>query len=109
MPESPQRYFKISAGVYSGVESYVNTSRSYPNEKTERGLQLFEDLPRDESDGWGLIAIDIWRFNDDDQVVVADLIANGNAEELEKSVWMEKAFPPPPVPEPEPEDLPPTP
>lgn len=103
------RYFRIGPEAYSGVTSYVDTSRGYPNETTQRGLQLFEDLPKDESDGWGLIAIDVWRFNDDDQVVFADLIADGDAEELEKSVWMEKAFPPPPEPEPYPEDFPPTP
>jgi len=107
--QSPHRYFRINPEAYSGVASYVDTSRSYPNETTERGLQLFEDLPKDESDGWGLIAIDIWRFDDDDQVVVADLIANGNAEELSKEDWEQKAFPASPEPEPDPEDLPPTP
>ncbi len=108
MPESPHRYFKVSAEAYPGVESYVNTSRSYPNETTQRGLQLFDNLPKDESDGWGLIAIDDWRFDAEDQVVIADLVASGKAEEMEQGAWMAKVFPDPPEPEPEPDPDPPT-
>ncbi len=103
--QSPHRYFKVSAQAYPGVEAYVKNSRGYPNETTERGLQLFDELPKDTSDGWGLIAIDDWRFDAEDQVVIADLVANGNAEEMEKGAWMEKAFPNPLEPEPDPVDI----
>lgn len=103
MTESPHRYFKVSAEAYSGVENYVNTSRSYPTETTQRGLQVFDDLPKDKSDGWGLIAIDDWRFDSEDEVVIADLVTSGKAGEMEKGAWMSKAFPDPPEPEPEPD------
>ena len=98
----------MDPAAYTALTGYVDASRGYPNETTERGLQLFEDLVHDEN-GWGLIAIDVWRFNDDDEVVIADAIDAGTVEELDRETYLAKKDailnPPPPEPEPEPEDV----
>lgn len=109
---NPYRYFRVDPAAYPALTAYVDTSREYPNETTERGLQLFEDLVHEE-DGWGLLPVDTWRFNDDDEVVIADAIAAGTVEELDMETYRAKReavlSPPIPEPEPEPPELPPEP
>ena len=108
MPKEPYRQFRVDPAAYTALTAYVDSSRGYPNETTERGLQLFEDLVHDE-DGWGLIAIDTWRFTEDeDEAVIAAAIEAGTVEELDRETYLAKkdAILNPPPPEPEPELMP---
>ena len=100
------RFFRVDPAAYTALTDYVDSSRGYPNETTERGLPLFEWLVHEEN-GWGLIPIDKWRFTDDDEVVVADAIDAGTVEEIGVDTYVAKReaiLNPPPPPEPEPED-----
>ena len=101
------RFFRVDPAAYTALTDYVDSSRGYPNETTERGLPLFEWLVHEEN-GWGLIPIDKWRFTDDDEVVVADAIDAGTVEEIGVDTYVAKREailnPPPPEPEPEPEE-----
>ena len=106
MPEEPYRQFRVDPAAYTALPAYVDPSRGYPNEHAERGLQLFEDLIHDE-DGWGLIAIDTWRFAEDgDEAVIAAAIEAGTVEELDRETYLAKkdAILHPPEPEEEEED-----
>ena len=100
------RFFRVDPAAYTALTDYVDSSRGYPNETTERGLPLFEWLVKEE-DGWGLIPIDKWRFTDEDEVVVADAIDAGTVEEIGVDTYVAKreAILNPPPPEPEPEDV----
>ena len=104
MPDSPYRYFRVDPDAYAALTDHVDISRGYPNETTERGLQLFEDLLHEE-DGWGLIAIDVWRFTEDDDAVISAAVEAGTVEELDVEVYRAKrdAIINPTLPEPEPE------
>ena len=104
MAESPHRYFRVKSEVYPSITSHVDETRGYPDETTQRGLQPFEELPKDE-DGWGLIAIDDWRFQEEDEEIVDGLLQTNAAEELTREVYTLLRYPP----EPEPEWTPPTP
>jgi hypothetical protein len=102
MPEPLSRYFRVEPDAYEALTQYVDTSRGFPNETTQRGLQLFEWLPHEE-DGWGIIAIDGWRFVEDDEVVITAAIEAGTVEELDRETYWAKrnALRNPPEPEPE--------
>ena len=107
MAELPHRYFRVKAEVYPSITSHVDTTRGYPDETTQRGLQPFDELPKDE-DGWGLIAIDEWRFQEEDNALIDNVLEAGAAEELTREAYFSLRYPPEPEPEPDLEDLPPT-
>jgi len=90
MPDlSTHRFFRIDPAVYTSLTDYVDTSRGYPNERTTRGLPLFEWLLHDE-DGWGLLAIDKWRFVSSDEAVVTGAIDDGTVEEITTADYLVK-------------------
>ena len=102
---STHRFFRVEPTSYLGLTSYVDSSRGYPTETTDRGLPLFEWLLHEEETGWGLIAIDKWRFTDDDEVVITKAINDGVVEEITEESYdiIRDGILNPPEPEPEPE------
>ena len=87
MPDPSHRYFRVDPAHYSTYTDYVDEDRGYPIGGTHRGLPLFGDLVQDPSTGWGLLPIDSWRFTDEDEVVVAQAISAGAAEEISAETY----------------------
>ena len=101
------RFFRAESTAYSALASYVDTSRGYPNDTIDRGLPLFDWLLHEEESGWGIKAIGSWRFTGEDDIVVAEAIAQGGVEELSEEEYntiRNNILDPP---EPEPEEEPP--
>jgi hypothetical protein len=101
MAELPHRYFRVKSEVYPSITAHVDTTRGYPDETTQRGLQPFQELPKD-ADGWGLIAIDNWRFQEEDNALINTVLDEGAADELTREEYENLRYPPEPDPEPEP-------
>ena len=110
---STHRFFRVDPDSYLGLTSYVDTSRGYPTDTTDRGLPLFDWLLHEEETGWGILPIDKWRFNEEDETVVAKAIADGVVEEITEEAYDTIRdgilHPPEPDPEPEPDPYPPWP
>ena len=108
---STHRFFRVEPDSYLGLTSYVDTSRGYPTDTTDRGLPLFDWLLHEEETGWGILPIDKWRFNEEDETVVAKAIADGVVEEITEEAYDTIRdgilHPPEPEPEPEPDPWPP--
>ena len=103
---STHRFFRVEPDSYLGLTSYVDSSRGYPTETTDRGLPLFEWLLHEEETGWGIVPIDKWRFNEEDETVVAKAIADGVIEEITEEAYdtiRKGILDPEPEPEPEPD------
>ena len=103
---STHRFFRVEPTAYLGLTSYVDSSRGYPTATTDRGLPLFDWLLHEEDTGWGIIPIDKWRFNEEDETVVAKAIADGVVEEITEEAYdtiRKGILDPEPEPEREPE------
>ena len=103
---STHRFFRVEPASYLGLTSYVDTSRGYPTDTTDRGLPLFDWLLHEEETGWGIVPIDKWRFNEEDETVVAKAIADGVIEEITEEAYdtiRKGILDPEPEPEPEPD------
>ena len=107
---STHRFFRVEPASYLGLTSYVDTSRGYPTDTTDRGLPLFDWLLHEEETGWGIVPIDKWRFNEEDETVVAKAIADGVIEEITEEAHdtirkgiLDPVTEPEPEPEPEPD------
>ena len=87
MPDPTHRYFRVDPAHYSTYTDYVNESRGYPIAGTLRGLPGFPDLVQEPSTGWGLCPIDSWRITDEDEVVIAQAISSGAAEEISEEAY----------------------
>ena len=100
---STHRFFRVDPDSYLGLTSYVDTSRGYPTDTTDRGLPLFDWLLHEEETGWGILPIDKWRFNEEDETVVAKAIADGVVEEITEEAYdtIRDGILHPPEPEPE--------
>jgi len=100
---STHRFFRVEPDSYLELTSYVDTSRGYPTDTTDRGLPLFEWLLHEEETGWGILPIDKWRFNEEDETVVAKAIADGVVEEITEEAYdtIRDGILHPPEPEPE--------
>ena len=98
------RFFRAESTSYSALASYVDTSRGYPNDTIDRGLPLFDWLLHEEESGWGIKAIGSWRFTVEDDIVVAEAIAQGGVEELSEEEYntIRNNILDPPEPEPDP-------
>jgi len=105
---STHRFFRVKPTAYSSLTSYVDSSRGYPTSTTDRGLPLFDWLLHEEETGWGILPIDKWRFNEEDEAVVAKAIADGVVEEITEEAYdtIRDGILNPPEPEPEPEPEP---
>ena len=117
MPDdlSNHRFFRVDSAHYSTYTDYVNESRGYPHDHTARGLPLFAWLLREPTTGWALCPIGKWRIDVDDDVVIAQAIASGEAVEIsadqyvaERDAILNPPEPPDPPDPPEP-PLPPEP
>ena len=84
---STHRFFRVEPTAYLGLTSYVDSSRGYPTDTTDRGLPLFDWLLHEEETGWGILPIDKWRFNEEDETVVAKAIAGGVVEEITEEAY----------------------
>lgn len=91
MNDETHRYFKCDPDTYTQLASAVDQSRGYPRgvgtrAVTLRGLPLVGDLELANDDsGMVIIAIDKWRFEPEDDELLAPAIGAGLVEELTKA------------------------
>jgi len=68
------RYYVVQPDVYTGLVSAVDADRGYPNKQgtTLTGLPPVESLAEATDDSGRLIAIDCWRFTENDDLMLEE-------------------------------------
>lgn len=66
------RYYVVQPDVYTGLSAAVDADRGYPNKQgtTLRGLPPVEQLLEATDSSGKLIAIDCWRFTENDDLML---------------------------------------
>jgi hypothetical protein len=68
------RYYVVQPDVYTGLVSAVDADRGYPNKQgtTLTGLPPVANLAEATDDSGRLIAIDCWRFTENDDLMLEE-------------------------------------
>jgi hypothetical protein len=85
-----RRCFKLSEPVYVELCKEIDARRGFPSPTgdTLRSLPLPEDAPRS-TDGDILVNVEVWRIEEGDETMLAEVISNGLVEEITEEEYFE--------------------
>lgn len=84
--ENGHRYFQLPESLYDIFRSLIRARRGYPRGATLRGLQDPSELHR-AANGDILVAVDFWRFEQEDEDMIAPGITSGVIIEYTKEAF----------------------